>query len=88
MLAVENRENKDSRSIGGLFYEYCDELTDIKFSQSLDMMLAMLISAIKQIFSATKEQIDKLISYFFDSLPNVFKGLSLKSYCETWDIIY
>lgn len=83
MLAVENRENKDSRSIGGLFYEYCDELTDIQFSQSLDIILEILISAIKQIFSATKEQIDKLISYFFDNLPNVFKVLSIKSYCET-----
>ena len=83
MLAVENRENKDSRSIGGLFYEYCDELTDLQFSQSLNIILEILISAIKQIFSATKEQIDKLISYFFDNLPNVFKELSIKSCCET-----
>lgn len=54
MLAVENRENNDSRSIGGLFYEYCDELTDLQFSQSLDVILEILISAIKHIFSATK----------------------------------
>ena len=83
MLAVENRENNDSRSIGGLFYEYCDELTDLQFSQSLDVILEILISAIKHIFSATKEQLDKLVSYFFDNSPNSFKGLGMKLYCET-----
>ena len=83
MLVVENRENNDSRSIGGLFYEYCDELTDLQFSQSLDVILEILISAIKHIFSATKEQLDKLVSYFFDNLPNSFKGLGMKLYCET-----
>jgi len=32
MLAVENRENKDSRASGNLFYEYCDEVADLDFT--------------------------------------------------------
>ena len=46
MLAVENRENKDSQSISGLFYEYCDELSCVLFSQSLSVILQILTSAL------------------------------------------
>lgn len=83
MLSIENRKSKDSRSIGGLFFACCDELEDLKFVESLEMILQILISAVRDIFLATKEQIQELINYFFDALPNVFKGLNAKFCCES-----
>lgn len=83
MLAIDNRRNLDSKSIGGLFYLYCDELNDVKFSESIKLVLSLLISSIKDSFSATKEEIEALLSNFIDSLPSFFNGLDLKSFCES-----
>ena len=41
-LAVESRENIDERSIGELFWFTCDELSDISFSESFDLLKALL----------------------------------------------
>ncbi len=38
MLAVENRNNTDLRTIGTLFYYCCDELEDIKFHEALQLI--------------------------------------------------
>jgi len=83
MLAIDNRRNIDSKSIGGLFYLYCDELNDVQFSDSIKLVLNILISSMKDSFSATKEEIETLLSNFIDSLPSFFNGLDLKSCCES-----
>lgn len=38
MLAVENRNNTDLRTIGALFYYCCDELEYIKFLEVLQLI--------------------------------------------------
>jgi len=83
MLAIENRQVKDPRSFGGLFFACCDELEDVKFTEILNGLLKILMNAIRNNFLATKEQIDNLINYFFDNLPNVFKDLNVNFGCES-----
>jgi hypothetical protein len=83
MLSIEKRKSKDFRTHGGLFYEFCDELEDIKLSEVLELILKVLVSSIREIFFATKEQIDALIDNFFQTLPNVFKGLNRNFICES-----
>lgn len=39
MLALENHNNKDINTIGGLFYHYCDELRDIQFHETLQLVI-------------------------------------------------
>ncbi|WP_068557791.1 IS4 family transposase, partial [Thermotalea metallivorans] len=45
MLAVENRNNTDLRTIGALFYYCCDELEDIKFLEALQLIIEALKTA-------------------------------------------
>ncbi len=42
MLAVENRNGIDLRSIGALFYYCCDELEDIRFLESIQLLIDIL----------------------------------------------
>jgi hypothetical protein len=42
MLSIENRNNKDLRTIGGLFYQCCDELQDIQFCEALQLIIDTL----------------------------------------------
>lgn len=83
MLALQKRKTEDPRTIGGLFYECSDELEDIKFTEVITMIMDILISAVKDLFFATKEQIQKLITYFLDSLPNIFKRSGCFLCCES-----
>lgn len=39
MLALENRNNKDLRTIGGLFYQCCDELHNIQFYEAPQLII-------------------------------------------------
>ena len=42
-LTIEARNQCDDRTIGELFYRYCQELEDIRFSEALLLLLARLI---------------------------------------------
>lgn len=83
MLSIENRNNKDLRTIGGLFYQCCDELQDIQFCESLQLLIETLKNVLKENLILSKEIIDSIIDCFIEALPCYIKEkLSLFS-CES-----
>ena len=56
MLALEQRRNTDARTIGGLFLEFVDELKDIKFSESLQIIMNAFLGLLK--ISVDKVQVN------------------------------
>ena len=42
MLTLENRKNNDARTIGGFFYQCCDELQDIQFCEVMHLIIDIL----------------------------------------------
>jgi len=83
MLAVENRNNTDLRTIGALFYYCCDELEDIKFLEALQLLINALKTALQEKLFLTKETINKFLDYFVSTLPEYIKAkLSVVS-CES-----
>jgi len=70
ILSVENRENKDVRSIGELFFETCDELQDVTFSDSLAIILNALLETLQDMLFITKEEISNFIEIFISKLPH------------------
>ncbi|MBF0556761.1 MAG: transposase, partial [Nitrospirae bacterium] len=48
MLAMEKRNSEDNRTIGELFYLCCDEVQDIKFSTTLQLLLEMLVEHLRK----------------------------------------
>ena len=69
MIAMEQRQNEDFRSLGEIFFYFTDELADITFAQSLWIILRAMFECIYAVFQVTDEQIDMFISMFVDRLP-------------------
>ena len=69
MLAVENRNNTDLRTVGALFYHCCDELQDIQFIEAIQLIIDMLKNAFATKLMISKEQISEFIDYFINAYP-------------------
>lgn len=83
MLAVENRNNTDLRTIGALFYYCCDELEDIKFLEALQLIIDVLKTALQEKLYLAKETINEFLDYFVSTLPDYIRAkLSVVS-CES-----
>lgn len=83
MLALESRQSLDNRTIGGMFYDCCGELQDIKLATALQLILNSIQKALKATFGLTENKIEELYRFFFSSLPVSFQRLLLFSGCES-----
>lgn len=69
MIAMEQRQNEDFRSLGEIFFYFTDELADITFAQSLWIIIRAMFECIYTIFQVSDEQMDKFITMFVNRLP-------------------
>ena len=74
MLATAAREEHDPKTIGALFFECCDELEDIQFTDALRLLIDLLKSIINDIDAENSMEIDKVIEQFISYLLNAIKG--------------
>lgn len=74
MLAVENRQATDNRTLGEIFYLISDELSDITWIESFHMIMQIFMGTISDKLSLTSEQLDKLMDSFLLALPKQFRG--------------
>ncbi len=68
-LATQQRQNTDERSICELFYVVCDEIEDITFGKSFQLIVEAMLESIAEIFHATEEQLQELMNSFCNRLP-------------------
>ena len=64
MLSTQSRNNEDLRTIGGLFFNCCDELQDIQFFEAIQVILELLKNALQENFSLTKAYKSNSISKY------------------------
>jgi hypothetical protein len=83
MLSLEERKNKDSKALGGLFFECCDEVKDIDFSTALTMLLTLLKETLRNVGTIAEEVINSIVSNFIQAITLIFKGRSLFLSCES-----
>ncbi len=69
MIALEQRKDEDFRSLGEIFFYFTDELADITFAESLQILLKAMFEYIYAIFQVAKEQMDTFIEMFINRLP-------------------
>ena len=50
LLSVNERYDTDERSLGELFYLIADELADITFNQSLQLLLEAMLDTVQEFF--------------------------------------
>ncbi len=73
-LSLENRENKDSRSIGEVFLLVCDELEDISFQYVFNLILSILKQNLLDSLTLSSASLQFLVDGFFAALPSFIKA--------------
>jgi len=82
-LAVDNRENRDDRSLGDLFISCCKELDDISFARSFTLLLQSFYHFLCDYMRLSVVAIDDAVDYFIATLPREIKAHLAFSSCET-----
>lgn len=77
MLAVENRESRDERSLGELFLYFTDELSDITWTEAFHLLMEMFRELLADTCGLSEEKISELMCAFMEALPS-FLQLRLK----------
>lgn len=79
MIALEQRCNEDDRTLGEIFFFFTDELADITFDESLQIILTAMLESIYMIFQVTEEQMDAFIELFVNRLPEYLQDALIRS---------
>lgn len=79
MIAMEQRRGEDNRTLGEIFFFFTDELADITFLESFQIILTAMIDSICAIFQPTKEQSDMFIEMFIGRLPEYLRKYLTKA---------
>jgi hypothetical protein len=74
MIAMEQRRNEDDRTLGEIFYFFTDELSDISFGESFQIIITAMIDSVCAIFQPTEEQLELFIEMFVGRLPEYIRN--------------
>ena len=74
MIAMEQRRNEDDRTLGEIFYFFTDELRDISFGESFQIIITAMIDSVCAIFQPTEEQLELFIEMFVGRLPEYIRN--------------
>jgi len=69
MLAVENRQETDARSLGEIFFYLSDELADITWIQALHLLMQTFVNTLADKFSLSEDELIQLMDTFIAALP-------------------
>ena len=79
MIAMEQRRTEDDRTLGEIFFFFTDELADITFGESFQIILTAMMDCISAIFQPTEEQMELFIEMFVGRLPDYIRNSLAKA---------
>ena len=74
MIAMEQRRSEDDRTLGEIFFFFTDELADITFGESFQIIITAMIDSVCAIFQPTEEQLALFIEMFVGKLPDYIRN--------------
>lgn len=83
VLSWQNRCNTDDRTIGGLFYELCDEINDLDWAVALQQLIELLQDALLKTNKRIKDLIQRQLQQWISGLPSYIKAYLPISICES-----
>lgn len=83
LLSLEQRRNMDVRTLGGIFYECCDELEDLRFIDALMLLIQLLRTFLQDTLFIKEAQIKNLLDDFIGSLPKFLTARLGVCNCES-----
>ena len=78
ILALQQREESDDRSIGGLFYLMVSELSDLTFAEAIAFLVTLFKDAFEKEESLEELLINDILDQFFQKLPAHYKNKFLQ----------
>lgn len=82
MIAIEQRRCEDDRTLGEIFFFFTDELADITFGESFQLIITAMIDSVCAIFRPTEEQLKMFIEIFVGRLPEYVRNSLAKAAME------
>lgn len=73
LLAVEQRQNDDQRTLGELFFFLVDEMADISFYHSLTILMDALMASLQEILKLSDDQLAAFVTDFESRLPEYLR---------------
>ncbi|KKE79212.1 transposase [Bacilli bacterium VT-13-104] len=73
VLAWQNRCNTDDRTLGGIFYELCDEIIELDWAVALQQLIELLEDTLKHTNKRVQKLIKSQLQQWIAGLPNYIK---------------
>ena len=74
LLATEQRQNEDQRTLGELFFFLVDEMADITFNRSLGILMDALMASLQENLKLSDEQLTAFTTDFEARLPEYLRN--------------
>src|ERR1700719_23434 len=82
VLSWQNRCNTDQRTLGGLFYELCDEVNELDWAVALQQLIELLEDTLKKTSKRIQKLVKNQLQQWIAGLPNYIKAYLSISLCE------
>lgn len=83
VLSWQNRCNADDRTLGGMFYELCDEINELDWAVALQQLIELLEDTLKHTNKRIQKLIKSQLQQWITGLPNYIKVYLPISACES-----
>lgn len=83
VLSWQNRCSTDQRTLGGMFYELCDEINDLDWAVALQQLIELLEDTFKESNKKIQRLIKSQLQQWIAGLPNYIKAYLPISVCES-----
>jgi len=83
ILSWQNRCSTDERTLGGMFYELCDEVSDLDWAVALQQLIELLEDALKMSNKKVQKLIKSQVQHWIAGLPNYIRAYLPISVCES-----
>ena len=74
LLATEQRQNEDQRTLGELFFFLVDEMADITFNRSINILWDAFMASLQEVFRLSNEQLTSFTVDFESRLPEYLRN--------------
>ncbi|MUV37072.1 hypothetical protein JNUCC1_00878 [Lentibacillus sp. JNUCC-1] len=83
VLSWQNRCSTDDRTLGGIFYELCDEVNDLDWAVALQQLFELLEDTLKKTNKKMQQLIKSQLQQWIAGLPSYIKVYLPISVCES-----
>lgn len=83
VLSWQNRCSADQHTLGGMFYELCDEISDLDWAVALQQLIELLEDTFKKSNKKARKLIKSQVQQWIAGLPNYIKVYLPISVCES-----